>query len=111
MREVAEKHGVVLVDFWRFPEFRDWRVWDVDRLHLGTPGHQLMAIRVLDTLGIPHALQPLELPPLAELTSAERRKEDLTWAKSYAAPWVKRRLTGRSSGDGVQAKRPRLEPL
>lgn len=111
VREVADRHGSVLVDFWRFPEFRDWRMWDADRLHLATPGHQQMAIRVLDTLGVPHALTPPTLPPHQRLSRTEQWREDLDWVRAHAAPWVKRRLTGASSGDGVTAKRPALEPI
>ena len=37
-------------------EYRDWRYWDPDRMHLGPAGHQRMAIEVLDTLGVDHDL-------------------------------------------------------
>ena len=33
-------------------EYRDWRYWDEDRMHMGPAGHQRMAIEVLDTLGV-----------------------------------------------------------
>ncbi len=49
VREVADRHGARIVDFWRFDEYRDLRMWDWDRLHMSTPGHQNMAIRVLQT--------------------------------------------------------------
>jgi hypothetical protein len=39
------------------------------------------------------------------------RREDLHWARAYAAPWIGRRLRGVSSGDGVPPKRPDLLPL
>jgi len=39
------------------------------------------------------------------------RQQDTRWAVEYAVPWVRRRLTGRSSGDGVLPKRPDLLPL
>ena len=35
-------------------------------------------------------------------------RTEVEWARSYLGPWVGRRLTGRSSGDGVVAKRPGL---
>ena len=40
-----------------------------------------------------------------------RKAADARWVRQYLAPWVKRRLTGRSSGDTVTAKRPELVPL
>jgi hypothetical protein len=39
------------------------------------------------------------------------RREDLHWARAYFLPWAQRRLTGRSSGDGRDPKRPDLLPL
>ncbi len=39
------------------------------------------------------------------------RQQDTRWAVEYAVPWVRRRLTGRSSGDDVLPKRPELLPL
>jgi len=38
------------------------------------------------------------------------RQQDTRWAVEYAAPWVRRRLTHRSSGDNVPPKRPELLP-
>ena len=38
------------------------------------------------------------------------RQQDTRWAVEYAVPWVRRRLTHRSSGDGVPPKRPELLP-
>jgi lysophospholipase L1-like esterase len=39
------------------------------------------------------------------------RGQDTRWAWEYAVPWARRRLTGRSSGDGIPPKRPELLPL
>ncbi|HWG15702.1 MAG TPA: SGNH/GDSL hydrolase family protein [Streptosporangiaceae bacterium] len=39
------------------------------------------------------------------------RQQDTRWAVEYAVPWVRRRLTHRSSGDHVPPKRPELMPL
>ena len=36
------------------------------------------------------------------------RHADARWAREYAMPWVRRRLTGASSGAGLSAKRPEL---
>lgn len=111
VREISDKHGSLLLDLWRLREFRDWRLWGTDRLHLGPAGHQLMAIRVLDLLKVPHRLEPLPLPPVNALSRREELRADLEWARTFAAPWLHRRLTGRSSGDGVHAKRPTLERI
>ena len=39
------------------------------------------------------------------------RREDAAWAREHFVPWINRRLHGRSSGDGLPAKRPALEPV
>ena len=56
VRWAADRHGATVVDFWRMREFRDWRYWDHDRMHLGPAGHARMALNVLDVLGVPHGL-------------------------------------------------------
>ena len=91
VREVADVHGATIVDFWRLREYRDPRLWDVDRLHMSSAGHQRMAIAVLDTLGVPHDLQPVELAPLPEMDRRQRRDADLAWARAHAG--------GTSGGD------------
>lgn len=111
VREVADRHGATIVDFWRLREYRDTRLWDVDRLHMSPAGHQRMAIEVLDTLGVEHPLTAVELGEQPPLDKKRQRDADLAWAKAHAVPWVQRRLTGASSGDGVQPKRPTLQPI
>ncbi|WP_110206939.1 SGNH/GDSL hydrolase family protein [Nocardioides daejeonensis] len=111
VRESADRYGATVVDFWRMREYRDWRYWDTDRLHMGPAGHQRMAQHVLETLGIPHAIDDPLLPPLPLRTAREQRRENLDWARTSALPWVHRRLTGRSSGDTVTPKRPTLAPI
>jgi lysophospholipase L1-like esterase len=111
VREVVDDLGATLVDYWRLREYRDPRMWDVDRLHMSTLGHRHMASVVLDVLGVPHSLALDPLPALPPLSRAERREADLAWARSHAAPWVQRRLTGRSSGDHLEARFPRLTPV
>ena len=111
VREIAERHDATIVDYWRMREFRDWALWSEDRLHMNAAGHQLMAIRVLDRLGVTHDLQPLPLAEKPSPSARELRRADLVWARTHALPWVQRRLTGRSSGDGISPKRPTLQPV
>lgn len=108
VREIAERYDATLIDFWRLRDYRDQRMWDVDRMHMASPGHQRMAMAVLDALGVGHSLEPLVLPELSRLTKKEQRAENWAWAKGYAGPWVKRRLTGVSSGDNLDPRWPTL---
>lgn len=111
LREVVDARGAVLVDNWRLSEARDPRYWDPDRIHLSPFGHHLAALHVLDTLGVHHDNEPLALPEPPVLTRRERLLADLEWTRAFAGPWIRRRLTGRSLGDGVTAKRPVLAPI
>ena len=108
VREVAEHHGATLVDFWRMHDYRAAGMWADDRMHMSSAGHQRMAMAVLDALGIDHDLLPLEVSPVPRLTKRERRAANLDWARTHAAPWVKRRLTGKSSGDSLDPRYPTL---
>ncbi len=111
VRESAERHGATLVDYWRMRDYRDWAYWDPDRMHMGPGGHQRMAIEVLDLLGVEHDLRPLERVTLPSVGRREQLRQNVDWTRTQAAPWIHRRLTGRSSGDGLSPKYPTLVPL
>ncbi|MEO7352360.1 MAG: SGNH/GDSL hydrolase family protein [Marmoricola sp.] len=111
VREIADRRGAHVVDFWRMREYRDFGYWDTDRMHLGAAGHQRMAMAVLKVLGVPHDLEPLPPTKPLELTGRELRAKNVEWARTHAAPWVHRRLTGRSSGDNISPRRPVLAPI
>lgn len=110
VRWSADRHGLTVVDYWRLTEYRDAGYWDADRLHMGPSGHQRMAIEVLDTLGIDHSLEPLPHTLTLPEALADRRRANLAWTREHLAPWVRRRVTGRSSGDLVDPRWPDLAP-
>lgn len=64
---------------------------------------------VLDALAVPHDLEPFENEPLPKRPWRQARVEDVVWAREHFAPWILRRLQGRSSGDEVLPKRPTFE--
>jgi hypothetical protein len=111
VREIADKHDTTLVDMWRMRGWKVSEIMDADRLHLNAVGHQAIAIAVLDALRMAHNLSPLPVPAVPAMSAREQRRADLAWARAHAVPWVQRRLTGRSSGDGVEPKRPVLAPI
>jgi lysophospholipase L1-like esterase len=112
VEETADRHQAHLIDLWTDPEFANPRLWSVDRLHLSGAGHQRVAAHVLAVLGKdadPDWLVPV--PPPERLGWLRARAHDAHWAATYLAPWVRRRLTGRSSGDLRRPKRPDLAPV
>jgi lysophospholipase L1-like esterase len=110
--ETADRHGASLVDLWSDHEFYNPLLWSADRLHLSTHGHRRVAAHVLSALGVePHPDWFTAPPPPAPRRWLVARGGDVVWAGQHLAPWVKRRLTGRSSGDLVVAKRPLLGPV
>jgi lysophospholipase L1-like esterase len=109
--EVADRYGARLVDLWSDDAFRDPLMWSVDRLHMNTYGHRRVAAHVLTALGLTPEPSWWDLPaPVPVRSWVASRVDDARWAGTHLAPWVKRRLTGRSSGDNRSAKRPTLGP-
>jgi lysophospholipase L1-like esterase len=109
--EVAERYGARLVDLWSDPEFANPALWGVDRLHLSSAGHRRVAALVLAALDLPAPDEWWTAPPSRRVSWPAARAADLRWTTQHLAPWLTRRLTGRSSGDTVMAKRPSLTPV
>jgi lysophospholipase L1-like esterase len=117
VRQVAVDHGALLVDLWAERVFDDPRLWSDDRLHLGSEGHRRVATAVLERLGLADGTSDgdwrtlLPAAPAAQSRWLHAKVDDARWARRHLAPWIYRRLTGRSSGDAVAAKRAELSPL
>jgi len=118
LRGIADEHGCDLVDLWSMRALKDARAWSPDRLHLTTEGHRQVARRACEVLGVP-AGEDGRVPPPARPPAVTNgrspwlaaRRQDARWIREYAGPWLRRRVNGTSSGDGVLPKRPDLLPL
>jgi len=114
LRALGARTGAIVVDLAASPVAGDPRMWSEDRLHANARGHVRMeqafaaAIGVLDA-GDGGWDEPL--PPVAARRRHETLLAELHWSRRHLAPWVLRRVRGRSSGDGVVAKRPQLTPV
>ncbi|MEW2117028.1 SGNH/GDSL hydrolase family protein [Streptomyces sp. NPDC005474] len=100
--DLASRHGALVVDLYSAPSLTDPRMWDVDRLHLTGEGHRRVAEAAWQTLGY-EAEDPewrTPMPATAPPGWGARRVEDVRFTHQYLLPWIGRRLTGRSSGDG-----------
>lgn len=110
---IADRQGAYLLNQWGLRFLSDWRMWEPDRIHMSTEGHRRVALAAYETLG--HTAQEADwripLPAAERPGRLEALRENVVWAKEYAAPWVGRRLRGTSSGDHVLPKRPDLSPV
>ena len=112
VRRVAAAHGALLADLDADRGLDDPRLWGDDRLHLGPAGHRRVAAHALEALGLPaDEAWRAPLPAAVPVPWVRARQGDLHWARRHVAPWLQRRLTGRSSADGLVPKRPELAPF
>lgn len=111
VRGIAQDNGALVVDFWRFSEYYDWRMWALDRMHMSTAGHINMAKRVLEVLDHDDTIDVPPLDPVAELTRAQAIRANARWVREFVAPWVVRRVTGKSSGDGLSPRYGQLTAM
>ncbi|MCC6269888.1 MAG: SGNH/GDSL hydrolase family protein [Microbacteriaceae bacterium] len=101
---VPKSEMITFVDNWSDTELTNLRYWSIDKLHLNALGHRRVASNVLSALGVPVPNWGDEIPEL-------RRPGTVAYWRGYVFPWIGRRLTGRSSGDGREPKRPTLLPV
>lgn len=116
VREIAERHGAVLVDYWGFEEFADRRFWGSDRLHMTTQGHRQLARRVLETLGVDHSIRDDDdgddeldretgrLGPVGDFGRAVA--DEHAWMRRWVLPMMARRMRGVTLGDELEPKWP-----
>jgi lysophospholipase L1-like esterase len=90
------------------PGSGDWRM-PADSAGSGDPGAVETAVKTLAGAGTETGV--LARPGVARAAWVAARREDARWAREYLLPWVNRRLHGTSSGDGLPAKRPSLQPV
>ncbi|MEU7168852.1 SGNH/GDSL hydrolase family protein [Streptomyces morookaense] len=108
---LAERHGALVVDLFGAEVLGDPRLWAEDRLHLNAEGHRRVAEAVWQALGQAPAFDWRDpLPAAARAGWGARRASDARFAREHLLPWIGRRLSGRSSGDGRPPKRPELLP-
>ncbi|MFI0776457.1 SGNH/GDSL hydrolase family protein [Streptomyces sp. NPDC021212] len=109
--ELAVRHDALVVDLYASEAVGDPRMWAEDRLHLNAEGHRRVAEAVWQALGHePEGDWDAPLPPAVRPGWLARRTSDARFAREHLGPWVARRLTGRSSGDGRAPKRAELLP-
>ena len=108
---IAHDQQCYMLDFWPETAFDDPRFWAEDRLHLNASGHERAAAAALEVLGLGDGSWRAPLEPTDPLSRAQALRGHARWTGKHLAPWIGRRVTGRSSGDDVDPKRPTFEPM
>lgn len=108
---LGERPNIAVVNLFDAACFDDPRLWADDRLHLSAEGHRRVAEAVLQAIGLPASFDwRAPLPAAAPPKRSAKITADLRWLGKHLGPWIVRRLTGKSSGDGRLPKRPELAP-
>ena len=101
LRRIEDRPDVIRALNWPDRELAKGMYWSEDRLHMNASGHHRVAARVLDALGL--------TPPENWWTPANPAQPGpagLAYYREFVGPWVRRRVTRTSSGDGRTAKYP-----
>lgn len=109
---IAQAQGTAALDMWGLHALRHEEMWAHDRIHLSPLGHHRVSQAALAALHLPvddpNWRQPL---PRTPKSTSQALNEHRHWMAEEVAPWVGRRLTGRSSGDARSAKYPTPTPV
>ncbi|WP_309068950.1 SGNH/GDSL hydrolase family protein [Microbacterium sp.] len=97
---VGGRDDVVRALNWPDRELARAPYWSQDRLHMNTRGHHRVAARVLTALGLQPDPQWWSLP----FDDSGVRLRGAAYYRTHVGPWLRRRLTRTSSGDGRVAK-------
>lgn len=98
---LEDRPDIVRAFNWPDRELSTAPYWSQDRLHMNSRGHHRVAARVLTALDLEPPTAWWSLPALP--AAAPR---GVTYYREYVGPWVRRRLTGTSSGDNREPKHP-----
>ena len=104
---IIDRPDIIRAFNWPDRELSTPAYWSEDRLHMNSRGHHRVAARVLTALGMEPPAEWWSLPALPE----GARMRAGSYYREHLGPWVQRRLTGTSSGDGREAKHPEFTEI
>ncbi|MGO4382932.1 SGNH/GDSL hydrolase family protein [Specibacter sp. RAF43] len=106
VRRIAAKYGAVLIDYAAFDAYRNPGLWCDDRLHMSKAGHKYLAARVLEILGVPHAIKVKGNRAGPARTFRQRGRDQHRWLVDWVLPMFARKLRGVTLGDGLAPRWP-----
>ncbi|GAA3645745.1 SGNH/GDSL hydrolase family protein [Microbacterium marinilacus] len=98
---IADRPDVIRALNWPDQQLAGPSFWSEDRLHMNARGHHRVAARVLSALDLEPEPTWWDLPH-----ESGTRLRGAAYYRAHVGPWVRRRLTGTSSGDHRSAKYP-----
>lgn len=107
---IARAQGTFTLDLWGARELQAPGMWAEDGVHLSSSGHRALASRAAHSLGVPY-FEVGDAPGAVVDTPIAPEFRPMEWMQHHALPWLGRRITGRSLGDGRDPKLPRLIAL
>jgi hypothetical protein len=113
IRAAAVRHDFRLVDLYAAESMSDPDVWSPDRVHGSPAGHALFVAAAAEALNLPGSNHDWAISSADAVTPGFRSRvySQAMWTQNLLMPWVWRHLRGLSSGNGRDAKRPRLQPV
>ncbi|MDR2998916.1 MAG: SGNH/GDSL hydrolase family protein [Microbacterium sp.] len=99
LRRFEDRPDVLRALNWPDSELSMPPYWSEDRLHMNANGHHRVAARVLHALGYEPPAQWWAAPE-----HGAAGPTGLQYYREFVGPWIKRRVTRTSSGDGRAAK-------
>ncbi|MBT2503611.1 SGNH/GDSL hydrolase family protein [Curtobacterium sp. ISL-83] len=107
LAELATDRGLPFVDVSRDTQLGQAEFWSTDRLHMNALGHRRVAALALRAIADGPGPDEAAAPGAART----RLADELRYYREYVVPWLGRRITRRSSGDGRTAPYPTWTPV
>jgi len=105
VRMVATEYPTILFEAKKAEFLNDRRFLAFDRLHMNPEGHRRLANAVLEGLGYEFDEKwRIPLPQAKKKNKIIKLITNLAWITIFLLPWIWRRIRGKSSGDGRNAK-------
>ena len=102
INEVAAEYEVPVLDLFEMRDFDHLEMWCDDMVHFSGHGHIRIANKAAQILGLDQGFDELSIEEMERPDRSPRAV--MNWVTTHVIPFLIRRLTGRSSGDGLEPK-------
>lgn len=108
IKQIAAKHGAIVVDYAALTAYRSPRMWCSDRLHMSKRGHKYLAAHVLEILEVSHGIsvKDKDKTNLPAATRLQRGHGHYLWVKEWVVPLIGRKIRRTTLGDSLSPRWP-----